>query len=439
MAPLTKVVLLLTLFALLSIPPCSSIQLVGRRDLLEKIHVQDDLEDGVQLSVKKMSSTTLDPLGTTTQTKNKSKLITPKPKPKSKSTSNSTKIQDKNIIKKLNSTSKPSNLTKPTSKTTNSTKPISKTTNSTKPISKTTNSTKPISKNTNSTKPISKNTKPISKTTNPTKPTSNLTQKSSDQIKKPKPIKKDQKSTTLTFKEDNEDNDLVSEFRDLPTRFQETFIPDLEALSKTSKSYYNKANKQITTRVNPIVGKKYAPIATSFISFAFILIPFLLVSLIFNRIKAYFSLQKLIIFIQIYLSIYFSILALSSLVTGLEPLKFFYSTSQSTYVCLQLLQTLAYVLYLLLLLMYLVLVFSTDTSVVCKLLGFGQTFVGLAVGLHYYVTVFHKAVLRQPPKTSWKVHGVYATCFLLICLLGTAERRKKAYVDDDGNEEGKKN
>ncbi|XP_076927710.1 uncharacterized protein LOC143591374 [Bidens hawaiensis] len=347
MTPLTKVLLLLALFALLSIPPCSSFQptfqLVGRRDLLEKNYDSED--DGVQLSVKKKPSTSLDAL-----------------------------------------------------------------------VSKTTNSTKPTSK-----------------------PTSNLTQKSSDPVKKAKPIKKDQKSTTLTFGEVNEEDDLVSEFRDLPTRFQETFIPDLEALSKTSKSYLNKANKQITKGVNPIVGKKYAPIATSFISFAFILIPFLLVSLIFNRIKAYFSLQKLIIFIQIYLSIYFSILALSSLVTGLEPLKFFYATSQSTYVCLQLLQTLAYVLYLLLLLMYLVLVFSTDTSAVCKLLGLGQTFVGFAVGLHYYVTVFHKAVLRLPPKTSWKVHGVYATCFLLICLLGTAERRKKAYVDDDGNEEGKKN
>lgn len=123
--------------------------------------------------------------------------------------------------------------------------------------------------------------------------------------------------------------------------------------------------------------------------------------------------------------------------TGLEPLKFFYATSQSTYICIQLLQTLAYVLYLVVLLMYLVLVFSTESSMMSKMLGFGQTFVGLAVGLHYYVTVFHRAVLRQPPKTSWKVHGVYATCFLLICLLGTAERRKKAYVVD-GSEEGKK-
>ncbi|KAJ0534703.1 hypothetical protein HanRHA438_Chr09g0403551 [Helianthus annuus] len=249
-------------------------------------------------------------------------------------------------------------------------------------------------------------------------------------------VKKKQ-STTVSAVDDEED-DFVSEFRDLPLRFQETLIPDLEVISKTSKTYLNKANKHIYKGVNPIVGKKYAPIATSFISFLFILIPFLLVSLIFNRIKAYFSLQKLIIFIQIYLSIYFSILALSSLVTGLEPLKFFYATSQNTYVCLQLLQTLAYVLYLLVLLMYIVLVFSTDSSVVSKLLGLGQTFVGFAVGLHYYMTVFHRAVLRQPPRSSWKVHGVYATCFLFICLLGTVERRKKAYVVD-GSEEEKKN
>ncbi|KAJ0097051.1 hypothetical protein Patl1_27244 [Pistacia atlantica] len=75
-------------------------------------------------------------------------------------------------------------------------------------------------------------------------------------------------------------------------------------------------------------------------------IPLVLVSLIFNRIKAYFSIQKILIFIQVYLAIYFSILCLSALVTGLEPLKFFYATSQSTYVCLQVLQTLGYVLYL---------------------------------------------------------------------------------------------
>ncbi|OVA14183.1 hypothetical protein BVC80_9029g7 [Macleaya cordata] len=171
------------------------------------------------------------------------------------------------------------------------------------------------------------------------------------------------------------DDDLVSEFRDLPSKFHQTLIPDLERMSTTSKAYITKANKEITEGFKPLV--------------------------------------------------------------GLEPLKFFYATSQSSYVCLQVLQTLGYVLYLLLLLMYLVLVFSTETGLGCKVLGLGQTFVGFAVGLHYYVTVFHRAVLNQPPKTNWKVHGIYATCFLLICVLSGVDRRKKAYLED-GGDEGKK-
>ncbi|PIN26763.1 hypothetical protein CDL12_00482 [Handroanthus impetiginosus] len=237
--------------------------------------------------------------------------------------------------------------------------------------------------------------------------------------------------------DDEEEEDLVSEFRDLPSKFQETFVPDLEIISKTSKVYLTKYNKEFTKGFKPYVGSKYAATIGSIVSFAFIIIPLILVSLIFNRITAYFSLQKLLIFIQIYLAIYFTILCISSLVTGLEPLRFFYSTSQSTYVCVQVLQTLAYVLYLLLLLMYLVLVFSTETRLASKLLGLAQTFVGFAVGLHYYITVFHRAVLRQPPKTGWKVHALYATCFVVICLLGRIDRRKKAYLED-GGQEGKR-
>jgi uncharacterized membrane protein required for colicin V production len=102
------------------------------------------------------------------------------------------------------------------------------------------------------------------------------------------------------------------------------------------------------------------------------------------------------------------------------------------------LQTLGYALYLLLLLMYLILVFSTECGLSSKFLGLGQTLVGYAVGLHYYVAVFHRVVLHQPPKTNWKVHGIYATCFLVICLFANAERRKKAYLEE-GGEEGKKN
>lgn len=251
----------------------------------------------------------------------------------------------------------------------------------------------------------------------------------------PKSIKKPLKKTPQIDLDDDEDDDLVADFRDLPSKFQESIVPDLERISKTSRGYLTTYNKEFTRGFKPYVGNKYASTIASLVSFAFIIIPLILVTLIFSKIKAYFSFQKILIFIQIYLSIYFTILCLSSLASGLEPLKFFYSTSQSTYVCVQVLQTLGYVLYLLLLLMYLILVFSTGTGLSTKLLGLAQTFVGFAVGLHYYVTVFHRAVLHQPPKTSWKAHGLYATCFLVICLLGRVDRRKKAYLE--GDEEGK--
>ncbi|KAE9610298.1 hypothetical protein Lalb_Chr07g0185151 [Lupinus albus] len=315
-------------------------------------------------------------------------------------------------IKKLNSTSKAStnSSSKPTS--TSSKKPLDLSKAGNKTAKATATTTKDYSKN--------KENKQT-KTTN----------KVDTQSKKP-PTKQALKGWFI--EEDDEEDDLVSEFTDLPNKFHQTIIPDLERFSTTSKAYITKANNEITKGFKPYVGKKYAPTIATIISCAFILIPLLLVSLLCNKIKPYFSLQKIIIFIQVYLSIYFTILCISSLVTGLEPLKFLFSTSHSTYLCLQVLQSLAYVFYLLLLLMYLVLIFSTECGLGSKFVGLMQTFVGFSVGLHYYVTVFHRVVLQQPPKTSWKIHGIYATCFLLISMLARADRRKKLYVEEGGGE-----
>ncbi|PRQ48776.1 hypothetical protein RchiOBHm_Chr2g0114541 [Rosa chinensis] len=358
-------------------------------------------------SSSKNQTKLLKPLKPNLSSKNQTKLIKPSTNPTKSSSSSPPSI--KIGLKKLNSTSKPSNSTKPTSLSSKKTSDLAKLTS---PKNKTTKPT--TTKQPQTPKPIQK----TQKTPTPQKPTK-------------KPIQP-------SWIEQEDDTDFVSDFTDLPGQFQQSLIPDLEKISTTSKIYLTQANKQMTTRFKPLVGNKYAPTIASIVSCAFLLIPLLLVSLLFNRIKAYFSLQKLLIFIQVYLSIYFSILCLSSLVTGLEPLKFFYATSQSTYICLQVLQTLGYVLYLLLLIMYLILVFSTDSGLGSKMLGLAQTFLGFAVGLHYYMSVFHRAVLRQPPKTNWKVHGIYATCYLVICLFATAERRKKAYLEE-GGEEGKKN
>lgn len=431
---------------------CSESQLQTKKFNVRRRMLEVEKEEQPK---KKITSSSL-------STKNQTKLLKPSIssknqtklfKPSSLSSKNQTKLAKPSLsLSSKNQTKllKPSNSTKPVSgifskmelKKLNSTSKIKKL----NPISKAANSTKLTSFSAKKSADLLKLSTPKNKTTKPTSPKdaqSHPDQKPNrDQMADKKPNQqKTKKQPQPSWIDQDDQDDFASGFTDLadlPNKFQKTLIPDLEKFSSTSKAYLNKANKEITKGFKPIVGNKYAPTIAAVISCAFIFIPLLLVSLIFNRIKAYFSLQKLLIFIQIYLSIYFSILCLSSLITGLEPLKFFYSTSQSTYVCLQVLQTLGYVLYLLLLLMYLVLVFSTECGLGSKLLGLGQTFVGFAIGLHYYMAVFHRMVLHQPPQTNWKVHGVYATCFLVICLFAGADRRKKSYLED-GGEEGKKN
>ncbi|KAI5587935.1 hypothetical protein BDE02_05G062800 [Populus trichocarpa] len=416
-----------------------------RRRMLEVETYDDQVpkKKNTNLSSKNQTKLTSPSLSTKNQTKPiKTGSLSTKNQTKITKSTNSTKAtltdsQSKNQLKKLNTTSQLKKL--------NSTSQLKKL-NST---SKASNFTKSIAGSTKKTPDLLKLGSSTDKTTKPTstKQTQSLVdkkvgnQESQKQNKNQKQT--NEKKTTQSKKQpswigQDDEDDLVAEFRDLPSKFHQTLIPDLERISITSKKYLTKANNDLTRGFKPIVGNKYAPTIASIVSFAFILIPLLLVSLIFNHIKAYFSIQKILIFIQVYLSIYFTILCLSSLVTGLEPLKFFYATSQSTYVCLMVLQTLGYALYLLLLLMYLILVFSTECGLSSKFLGLGQTLVGYAVGLHYYVAVFHRVVLHQPPKTNWKVHGIYATCFLVICLFSNAERRKKAYLEE-GGEEGKKN
>ncbi|CAL0327952.1 unnamed protein product [Lupinus luteus] len=445
-----------------------------RRKMIE---VGDDKEEEFEQPLKKNSNKNNTKLFKPNNTnklssKNQTKPIksndnfSSKNQTKTIKSNNNSKNQTKTIKSNNNlSTKNQTKLTKFTSKTTltnthelkikklNSTTIKTKKLNYTTKLKPFTNSSKssitPSSTSSNTTK--SKSLDLLKTTSGNNKTTKATTTKDKDRDKdKKKKLDLQTQSTSKQNKENkkqgqpswmfeqDEDSLDFSELKDLPIKFQQTLLPDLEKISKASTTYITKANKEITKGFKPYVGNKYAPTIATSLSCAFALIPLLFVSLLFNRIKSYFSLQKLLIFIQSYLSIYFFILSFSSLITGLEPLKFFYATSQSTYLCLQVLQTLAYVFYLFLLLMYLVLVFSTDCGLSSRFLGLAQTFVGFFVGLHYYVMVFHRVVSRQGPRTNWKMHGIYGMCFFLICIFANAERRKKSYLEE-GGEEGKKN
>jgi hypothetical protein len=244
-------------------------------------------------------------------------------------------------------------------------------------------------------------------------------------------------------------DDLISEFKGLPARLQETLMPDLARLSHSSKLYLSAANAGIADGVRPILGGRWAAAAASAASIALLLLPLFMLTALVRRMAPYLPLlHRALLLAQAYLAIYFATLALAAAATGLEPLRFFHAASPAAYAWTQAAQSLGFMGYLMLQMVDLVAVFSGAASPeedgngdATKALGLAQMVVGLAVGLHYYAAVFHRAAAGEAPRANWRVYAVYAACFVVVCACARAERRKKAYLaggTDGGAEEWKK-
>jgi len=242
--------------------------------------------------------------------------------------------------------------------------------------------------------------------------------------------------------------DLISEFRGLPARLQETLMPDLARLSHHSKAYLSAANAGIADGVRPILGGRWAAAAASAASVLVLLLPLFMLTALVRRMGPYLPLlHRALLLAQAYLAIYFATLALAAAATGLEPLRFFHAASPAAYAWTQAAQSLGFMGYLVLQMVDLVAVFSGAASPeedgggdATKALGLAQMVVGLAVGLHYYAAVFHRAAAGEAPRANWRVYAVYAACFVVVCACARAERRKKAYLagTDGAAEEWKK-
>lgn len=242
--------------------------------------------------------------------------------------------------------------------------------------------------------------------------------------------------------------DLMSEFRGLPARLHETLMPDLARLSYTSKAYLSAANTGIASGVRPILGGRWAAAAASAVSVALLLLPLFMLTALVRRLGPYLPLlHRALLLSQAYLAIYFATLALAAAATGLEPLRFFHAASPAAYAWTQAAQSLGFMGYLVLQMVDLVAIFSGAAAPeedsggdATKALGLAQMVVGLAVGLHYYAAVFHRAAAGEAPRANWRVYAVYAACFVIICACARAEKRKKAYLAgcDGADEEWKK-
>ena len=84
--------------------------------------------------------------------------------------------------------------------------------------------------------------------------------------------------------------------------------------------------------------------------------------------------------------------------------------------------------YLVLQMVDLVVVFSGTASPeddgngdAAKALGLAQMVVSLAVGVHYYVVVFHRAATGAAPRANWRV---YAACFAIVCACARREEEE---------------
>ncbi|MCO5589473.1 hypothetical protein L7F22_043440 [Adiantum nelumboides] len=240
-------------------------------------------------------------------------------------------------------------------------------------------------------------------------------------------------SIELADEEDDEYSDFMQDFSDLSTKFQDTahkvadhLGPNIQKLTDTSKTYFNKANQQITESFSPLVGKQFAPFFSSLVSYGLLLIPLAVVIVLFEHIRALLSLQKVLLFVNIYLAAYFATLLLATFIMG-EPMTFFYRSSASGYVHLQLLQALGYIIYLILQTIDLVSSCSSEAWSI-KVSVVLQWFVAAIIGFHYYVTIFHRAMTLKSPHTNWKIYGIYSCAFLVLCLFARVKRVKKSYV-----------
>ncbi|KAJ1696227.1 hypothetical protein LUZ63_004739 [Rhynchospora breviuscula] len=235
--------------------------------------------------------------------------------------------------------------------------------------------------------------------------------------------------------EQDPDLNLITEFRNLPARLQKTLLPDLERISTTSKAYLSAANAGVMQTVTPFLDTKYAPQIAPLASALLIILTLLLFITIIRRLGSCLFLLR---FVQAYLTIYFATLALVTVLTGQEPLRFFHAASPTAYTWIQLAQSIGYISYLLLQLSDLVVVFELPANgAVTRVLGLGQMAIGLGVGLHYYTTVFHQAATGEEPQATWQVHAVYAVCFLVISVCSRLDRRKKVYAGTQGEEDSK--
>jgi hypothetical protein len=119
-------------------------------------------------------------------------------------------------------------------------------------------------------------------------------------------------------------------------------------------------------------------------------------------------------------------------------MEIFHKYSPSSYIVLQLLQAIGYFFYLALQVADVVTTWPDGTSFARSSASI-QLAVGGVIGLHYYITVFHRATQGMGPDTSWKAYAFYSIAYMVLCIFARIKRGKKLYLPVGNETTDKKN
>eukprot|EP00850_Spirogloea_muscicola_P024177 SM000465S16653 [mRNA] locus=s465:6613:8513:- [translate_table: standard] len=245
--------------------------------------------------------------------------------------------------------------------------------------------------------------------------------------------------------DDDSFDDFINEVREIPrnlpqitegikNKTQEHLGKHIGKIANSGQEALSKAHSHISDHIGQYVGA----VGSTIVSFTLLLIPLALVIFALERIRAIFSLQKVLLLANMYIAAYCFTLLGAWFIIGYEPMKSLKQSSDANFIFLQLLQALAYSVYLLLQMLAACLACRKGTDIYVRASSGVQLFVALCVGLHYFVAVFQRAMRDQPPKITYMAYLTYFISFTILCLLAQV-RKTKAEALRTGAINGKQN
>ncbi|GBG87687.1 hypothetical protein CBR_g45841 [Chara braunii] len=223
-------------------------------------------------------------------------------------------------------------------------------------------------------------------------------------------------------------------FSGLHKKTRESVLPKMGQAKDLGVKIFEQTHSSLNEGLTPLLGKNYSPIVSTLITYGMLLVPLIIAIFIIERVRAVLSIQKLLLFANAYLTAYSVTLLCLAIVIGAEPMATLQRSAWENYFLLQFLQALGYILYLMLQLTNVIMVFNSDT-ILAKATALIQFGAAGAVGLHYYVVVWQRAMVDKPPKITSTAYFVYALVFFVLCQMARLRNsRRDAILSSDGGD-----